>query len=176
MMALGDCTPWEGRISEDGYGRIGCHLAHRRAWESVHGPIAEGLTLDHLCHDPDVCQLGVDCPHRRCVNVAHLEPVTALENKARGGSRGSRTTHCPEGHEYAGDNLLVSGGDRLCRTCRRAQQKARRRAASIERCRAAGHERLEGVAAGGRVICLVCLSERAKRQHRAAVGSYFAAK
>ncbi|MGH9151353.1 MAG: HNH endonuclease [Acidimicrobiales bacterium] len=32
----------------------------------------EGLTLDHLCRD------------RRCVNPAHLEPVTVAENLRRG--------------------------------------------------------------------------------------------
>lgn len=44
-------------------------------------------------------------------------------------------THCPQGHEYAGDNILMDAGKRKCRTCvyernrRRpltAEQKARR--------------------------------------------------
>lgn len=35
------------------------------------GPIPEGLHLDHLCRV------------RRCVNPAHLEPVTQAENNYR---------------------------------------------------------------------------------------------
>jgi hypothetical protein len=26
-------------------------------------------------------------------------------------------THCPQGHEYAGDNLIYDGGNRKCKTC-----------------------------------------------------------
>jgi hypothetical protein len=36
------------------------------------GPIPEGLQLDHLCRN------------RACINPAHLEPVTNLENLRRG--------------------------------------------------------------------------------------------
>jgi hypothetical protein len=46
--------------------------AHRFAYELLVGPIPEGLVIDHLCRN------------RRCVNPAHLEPVTAEENWRRG--------------------------------------------------------------------------------------------
>ena len=36
-------------------------------------------------------------------------------------------THCPRGHEYAGDNLMLDQGKRKCRTCVYAKN-ARRRA------------------------------------------------
>ncbi len=39
-----------------------------------------------------------------------------------------KKTHCPEGHPYAGTNLMWNGVARRCRTCRLAQQRARRRA------------------------------------------------
>lgn len=34
-------------------------------------------------------------------------------------------THCPKGHPYAGDNLLVDAGKRKCKTCVYARNRAR---------------------------------------------------
>lgn len=42
--------------------------AHRLAWEEVHGPIPEGMTIHHKC--------GV----KPCTNVQHLELKTLAEN------------------------------------------------------------------------------------------------
>lgn len=74
-----DCWMWVGSLSGNGYGRIQGYvvdaspkLAHRVAYELVNGPIPEGMQLDHLCRN------------RRCVNPAHLEPVTCGENLRRG--------------------------------------------------------------------------------------------
>src|SRR5690606_41377855 len=57
------------------YGRISINntatYAHRVAWELLMGPIPEGLTIDHLCHN------------KLCVNPDHLEPVTFGENASR---------------------------------------------------------------------------------------------
>lgn len=52
------------------------HLAHRVYYERHVGPIADGLTIDHLCR-----QTG-------CVNPSHMEPVPMTTNIRRG----SRTT------------------------------------------------------------------------------------
>jgi hypothetical protein len=54
----------KGRTSLIGY-------AHRIAWELEHGPVPEGLTLDHRCRV------------RHCVNPAHLEPVSHQVNCQR---------------------------------------------------------------------------------------------
>lgn len=79
--ALGDgCWLWRGSLVQNGYGifsyyRLGqktSKRAHRFAYEALVGPIPEGLTLDHLCRV------------RRCVNPAHLEPVTIGDNIRRG--------------------------------------------------------------------------------------------
>jgi len=47
------------------------HLAHRWLYKLHKGEIPAGLDLDHLCCNP------------RCVNPAHMEPVTNKENHAR---------------------------------------------------------------------------------------------
>lgn len=71
------CWPWTARLDRDGYGTLKMPTgrsirAHRFAYELLVGPIPEGLVIDHLCRN------------RRCVNPAHLEPVTAEENWRRG--------------------------------------------------------------------------------------------
>jgi len=72
----GSCWAWTGYVSPNGYGQMGdnrrIHYVHRWAYEHFIGPIPEGLVIDHLCRN------------RRCVNPAHLEPVTAEENWRRG--------------------------------------------------------------------------------------------
>lgn len=92
------------------------------------------MDLDHVCHSGGPCvAVGKDCPHRRCVNPAHLQPISPAEhgsiNKpgARGSARTARQrakTHCPRQHEYTTENTYVDKrGGRNCRTC--AREKAR---------------------------------------------------
>jgi hypothetical protein len=73
------CWCWQGSLNQRGYGHIGlltngrrsCAKVHRIVFEALVGPIPEGLTLDHLCEV------------KTCVNPAHLEPTTRLENQLR---------------------------------------------------------------------------------------------
>lgn len=111
-------------------------LAHRVAYEDLVGPIPDDLCLDHTCHTT-ACVLGNNCPHRRCVNPAHLEPVTSEVNARRGltgrvggAKRGAQLrakTHCPAGHEYDAPNTRWTPvGGRVCRRCVREKQRERR--------------------------------------------------
>lgn len=109
------------------------------------------------------------CPHRRCCNVTHMTLTTFNENKRRGslGWHLKEKTHCPQGHPYSGDNLLVSNGRRMCRTCRREKQHARRIREKQETCRAAGHERVPYTDSQGRDYCAVCRNEHNKKANQA---------
>lgn len=117
------CWIWTRARTEAGYGRIQVNgksrYVHRIAYEAFIGPIPDGMQIDHLCHTEDAdCPGGSACPHRACCNPAHLEPVAPLENTRRGRGHGSET-HCPQGHPYAGDNLRMWKGRRVCRSCNR---------------------------------------------------------
>jgi len=70
------CWVWTGSLQGGGYARImtdgRMQPAHRVAYELKHGPIPDGLEMDHLCR--------VRC----CVNPDHLEAVTTSVNQLRG--------------------------------------------------------------------------------------------
>lgn len=108
------CWLWTA-FTHDGYGRFrwrdGMGRAHRWAWEQAHGPIPEGLQIDHICRV------------RHCVNPAHLQLVTGRENNLRGiapSAINARKTHCPYGHPLDG----LGRGGRWCKVCRRQMAKA----------------------------------------------------
>ena len=131
-----DCWVWTRGLDRHGYGQFRfegkTRRAHRLAYEVVVGPIPEGLQLDHRCHVADEC-VGLPCPHRRCVNPAHLLPVTHRENSLRGNgvSRANHLkTHCDYGHEFTTENTLIrpDRGSRVCRACLR-EYRQRRKAA-----------------------------------------------
>lgn len=125
------CWHWTGTLSAAGYGVLdaqGHWIAHRWAYEHFVGPIPDGLDLDHTCHNPALdCPGGAECLHRRCVNPAHLEPVTRRENLARSRHTPAGrppSTECAKGHPLEGDNLYFdSDGRRRCRACTRAWGK-----------------------------------------------------
>jgi HNH endonuclease len=108
------CWIWSGVKTKGGYGVFYIKkqhtYAHRNSYRIFKGDIPEGLHIDHLCRA------------RNCVNPDHLELVTPIENTMRGNSSqaiNARKTHCKNGHEFSGYNLLFrSNGSRICRKCR----------------------------------------------------------
>lgn len=110
------CWLFQGALNE-GYGSVGyqgrTRLLHKLVWEHFHGPVPDGLELDHLCRN------------RNCWNDSprHLETVTRSVNIKRGDHWGRKKTHCPRGHEYSVENTRVEQGRRHCRPCDRIAAK-----------------------------------------------------
>lgn len=131
------CLLWPGALT-NGYGRVGWHEAgrpvygftHRIMYEADVGPIPGGMDLDHLCHDPSVCQpaIATDCPHRRCGRSDHLEPATRQTNLLRGGTVAAARAAilmCPQGHLYDETNTIIDRlGRRQCRACNYERNRA----------------------------------------------------
>lgn len=88
-----ECWPWKRKPTSGGYGQLrwmtGPTTAHRAVYEMTHGAIpertdGERTNIDHTCHDPEVCTLNTECPHRLCCNPAHLEATSGSRNRRRG--------------------------------------------------------------------------------------------
>lgn len=126
------CLLYTGTLNVRGYGQISVNgermLAHRAMYELTVGPIPDGLDLDHTCHTRDLaCPGGIDCMHRRCIEVAHLEPVTGAENSRRGRSFNAAKTRCGAGHPYDEANTYIYDGRRYCRACNNRHTANRKR-------------------------------------------------
>jgi hypothetical protein len=131
VIAENGCHIWVGRRSSSGYAqawdperRVG-RPVYRIRYEREIGPIPEGMVLDHY-----VCNNGAG----GCCNPHHCRPATPRENALRASSITAAflaRTHCPAGHELAGDNLEPAEqrkGRRRCRICRATKQRAQRQA------------------------------------------------
>lgn len=138
----GACLVWIAARDTNGRGRFWLngkiYAAPRIAWEIAHGGIAEGMCVCHTCDHP------------ACVELSHLFLGTQRDNmhdmqrKGHGYKGGAHNpwnrgiTHCKRGHPLSGENLMVSCGRRVCRTCARAnyiknkKQRAERAAMAKE--------------------------------------------
>ncbi len=117
------CWIWTAAKTKRGYGHFAIDQhqvfqAHRFAYALLIGPIQEGLTLDHLCRNPE------------CVNPSHLEPVTLTDNIRRGSSPSAanrRLETCRLGHPFI---VTVSAdrpeGRRRCKICASARARERK--------------------------------------------------
>lgn len=127
------CWLWMGTRKTSGYGAILIDYrevyAHRvSVWLSGR-ETPKGMHVDHLCRN------------HQCVRPDHLEVVTPKENIRRGlaghatAARMASRTHCINGHEFSGENLVIScKGWRLCRTCSRERDaRARQKKSTSER-------------------------------------------
>jgi HNH endonuclease len=132
------CWSWQGaRVRGYGRGWRGRHWrAHRLVWTLLVGPIPDGLTLDHTCHNDDLsCPGGAECLHRACCNPEHLALATRGDN-VRNSRRWQRPrvlrTCCRRDHEFTPENTYVQvradgSQARMCRACARLRDRRARR-------------------------------------------------
>lgn len=126
------CREWQGLRSKKGYGRVtrdGKHWRlHRYVWTLVNGPIPEGMQVCHHCDNPP------------CFRLDHLflgtNRLNVDDKMAKGRTyqitHQTSKTHCPQGHPYEGENLVLDTNwngrpCRRCRTCRNEKRRAMRR-------------------------------------------------
>lgn len=108
------CWIWLLSLGRDGYAQGKYETAHRISFRGFKGSIPEGLEVDHICKT------------RWCVNPEHLRAVTHLENMSTADAitnhRNRRKTHCINGHELSGYNLILENWRgivmRKCRACK----------------------------------------------------------
>ena len=130
------CWLWIRSLDGKGYGMFGsAGRAHRWSYKKFVGPIPGGFELDHLCRV------------RRCVNPAHLEPVTHEENVRRSALApqqlgGGRYDVCKNGHSYTEENTYhrPDGYGRDCMICRRARNAVNNKKVAEARARRRANE------------------------------------
>jgi len=113
-------THWEER----GFGLWGATLRDdgtligfaRYVWEQAHGPIPQGMTVDHFLYNRG------ECVGRACVEVFHLRLVTRAENTRsapRNAAKAAQTA-CRYGHPFDEHNThRAPNGTRKCETDQR---------------------------------------------------------
>jgi hypothetical protein len=110
-----ECWPWLGFVYRGSplikvNGRNSS--ARRQLWKLTRGPLLSPSLI-----------IVPRCKTRRCMNLSHCVLTTRSKAALLGShpwSRAALTEVCPQGHEYAGNNVhRQQGGARECRTCRR---------------------------------------------------------
>lgn len=116
-------------VGSHGYAQLGWYadganhmvLAHRAAWEAEHGPIPDGMTVDHMCK------------RRRCVNVLHLRLLSNHNNARRNTGGDMPLGRCAHGHDDSNLRTYTrSGGKKTlaCSICRSDMQRRYREKAA----------------------------------------------
>ena len=115
------------RHSPDNYGypRVSLVQNGKQRKVRVHLLVARTFLGEPEGDRTEVRHLNGDPTDPSLMNLAYGTHSENMFDMSRHGRGNAAKTHCPRGHEYAGANLLVSGG-RRCRTCIRDRQRGKR--------------------------------------------------
>lgn len=108
------CLLWTGKMSSNGrYGIVWRgrkpSSAHKVVYEAEHGPVPDGLVIEHGCARP------------RCVQTLHMTLVTKSINEQlkNFSARLRRFKRCKAGHVMEFERIMTERGF-VCRACARA--------------------------------------------------------
>jgi hypothetical protein len=116
----GDCLRWMGAVRGNGrpaiciegksvtVGRLVLFLAGKL--DSLDSPL-------QALHKEE-CKLKMSC-----VKLEHLYAGTHTDNMA---DVSNERTHCPHGHEYTKENIVMKKGSRECKQCAKDKRRSRR--------------------------------------------------
>lgn len=97
------CWLWQGPPSGSGHGQVRSNgrleMVHRVVWEALVGPIP-----DEVLHHRETCP-------KRCVNPAHLTPMSSAAHSTHHSTRDT----CSKGHPFDTSDAR----QRICSICRR---------------------------------------------------------
>ena len=99
------------------HGRRQSARVHRLVGDAYLGPLPDGLETRHL---------NGDRTDNRLANLAYgTHSQNTLDMVAHGRHKSAAATHCPRGHAYADDNLVIDArGARNCRLCVNARSRS----------------------------------------------------
>jgi len=108
------CLLYRGRLDKDGY-PIRWHdgrpvRLHRALYQERHGPIADGMEVEHICR------------RRNCLLDAHHELLSrSQQERAKSWRSRARRQRCKAGHDLALNAAVTPEGGRTCRVCTRSE-------------------------------------------------------
>lgn len=109
------------RARESRLARTHCKFGHPFAGDNLLIDRFSGARVCKTCRLERKRKYNARIP-KRGRNLEGLK----LGGKASGEAKRARTTHCPQGHPYSGDNLGLSRqGWRVCRQCKNIKQQQR---------------------------------------------------
>jgi len=119
-----------GKENPDGYRYVDwqggkSRMAHRLIYEIFVGDIPLKKIVIHSCDNPPCCNPN----HLRVGTFAENSRDMILKGRANNGMRAK--THCPQGHEYTQENIMLYRGHRYCRACHKVysrEHQSRKRA------------------------------------------------